>query len=222
MTSNPADDTEWVRRITRKFTKEFDVPEQDFEELVGIALLGLVEAGERYDPEKGVPFRSYAYCRVRGALLDGMSTLGGLSRSGHRKARALRALTEYREQDEIQRREGASAEVKLAEVFEHAAQAALVHRLSLTAEDGEEMLQSEDASPEEIVEMREVSIRLQKAVRELPETERLVVEEYYFKQKTFEEIGAESGMSKGWISKVHKKAMARMKESLVVLGSNEN
>ena len=212
---DPADHTEWVRAFTRKFSKQFNIGDEEFEELVGMAFLGLVEAAERFDPSKGVPFRAYAQIRVRGSLLDGLSKLGGLSRTAYAKARAYRALTDYQEHEEIERRSNGSPEEKLAQVFQQAAQAAFVHRLSYTAEDGEELLADEGATPEEITQQKEMNQLLTNAVSKLPEKERLVIEEYYLKHKTFDEIGAEYEMSKGWISKVHKKALANLQSELV-------
>lgn len=211
---DPAEHTEWVRAYVRTFIKRFNIRDDDFEELVGVAFLGLVEAAERFDRSKSVPFKAYARIRVRGALLDGLCKLGGMSRAAYAKAKALRALTDYQEHEEIERRAKGSPEEKLASVFEQAAQAAFVHRLNYSAEDGEELLSSAGASPEELAEQKQMGELLKQGIVSLPEKEKLVIEQYYFQQKTFDEIGEEFNMSKGWISKVHKKAVARIRESL--------
>jgi len=209
---NPEQHLEWVERYVRRFLREFDISQQEKDELVGIGYLGVVEAAERFDPSRGVPFEPYARIRVRGALLDGISKITGLSRSGSKKARALRALTEYREEDEIRRRAEGSPEEKLAEVFQQAASAALVYRLSLCAESGEELLGSDAETPEEVTSRQEMAILLKNGVAELPEKERLVIEEYYFHHRTFDEIGEKHSMSKGWISKVHRKAVVQLRD----------
>lgn len=203
---------EWVERYIRRFLREFDISQQEKDELVGIGYLGVVEAAERFDPSRGVPFEPYARIRVRGALLDGLSKITGLSRSGAKKARALRALTEYREEDEIRRRAEGSPEEKLAEVFQQAASAALVYRLSLCAESGEELLGSDAETPEEVTSRQEMATLLKNGVAELPEKERLVIEEYYFHHRTFDEIGEKHSMSKGWVSKVHRKAVVQLRD----------
>ncbi|MGA1191682.1 MAG: sigma-70 family RNA polymerase sigma factor [Bdellovibrionota bacterium] len=209
---DPEQHLEWVERYVRRFLREFDISQQEKDELVGVGYLGVVEAAERFDPSRGVPFEPYARIRVRGALLDGLSKITGLSRSGFKKAKALRALTEYREEDEIRRRAEGSPEEKLAEVFQQAASAALVYRLSLCAESGEELLGSELETPEEVASRQEISALLKSGVGELPEKERLVIEEYYFHHKTFDEIGEQHSMSKGWISKIHRKAVIQLRD----------
>jgi RNA polymerase sigma factor for flagellar operon FliA len=212
---DPSAHVEWVRKFTRKFAKQFGVSEEGYDELVGIAFLGLVEAAERYDSKKKVPFKAFARYRVRGALLDGMVKIGGLSRSAHRKARALRALTEYREQDEIIRREKATGEQKLAQVFRQASRAAMVYRLSTTAEDGEEFISDDtQKNPEEATEHKELAELLKVAVEKLPERESLVIEEYYFRGLTYDEIGKKYDLSKGWVSKIHSKAVDILQREL--------
>jgi len=208
----PEQHLEWVERYVRRFLREFDISQQEKDELVGIGYLGVVEAAERFDPLRGVPFKPYATIRVRGALLDGLSKITGLSRSGFQKARALRALTDYREEDEIRRRAEGSPDEKLAEVFEQAASAAFVYRLSLCAESGEELLGSDAETPEEVASRQEVAVLLKHGVKKLPEKERLVIEEYYFHHRTFDKIGEKHSMSKGWVSKIHRRAVAQLRE----------
>ncbi len=42
----------------------------DFDDLVSAGLIGLMQALERYKPEKGFKFKTYAEFRIRGAMLD--------------------------------------------------------------------------------------------------------------------------------------------------------
>ena len=42
----------------------------DFEELQSVGMIGLIEALDRYDDTKGVPFRAYAEIRINGSMLD--------------------------------------------------------------------------------------------------------------------------------------------------------
>jgi RNA polymerase sigma factor (sigma-70 family) len=53
----------------------------DVDDLVSAGTVGLLEAAERYDPRRGVPFASYAYSRVKGAVLDELRRSPELNRS---------------------------------------------------------------------------------------------------------------------------------------------
>lgn len=48
----------------------------DFEEIQSAAYLGLVEAANRYCPERGVDFRTFSFPRIRGAITDYLRSLG--------------------------------------------------------------------------------------------------------------------------------------------------
>lgn len=58
------------------------------DDAIAFALKGLIEAVDRYDPERGIPFEPYAKTRIRGAIIDGLRTMDMLPRSERRRVRA--------------------------------------------------------------------------------------------------------------------------------------
>src|SRR2546421_7682298 len=58
------------------------------------ALVGLFNAVDRYDSERGVPFEGYAGLRIRGAILDELRRLDDRSRGERQRARTVAADTE--------------------------------------------------------------------------------------------------------------------------------
>ena len=54
-------------RMVRRFPSHIEV-----DELVNIGILGLIDAIDRYDMARGVPFRAYAEIRIRGAIVDAL------------------------------------------------------------------------------------------------------------------------------------------------------
>src|SRR3954470_10912687 len=67
----------------------------DFEDLVGYGSKGLVEAAERFDARQGTAFSTFAYYRIRGAMLDGLRTMGWYSRADYARYRAEERANEY-------------------------------------------------------------------------------------------------------------------------------
>src|SRR5262245_18600760 len=67
----------------------------DLEDLVGYGSKGLVEAAERFDPGHGVVFTTFAYYRIRGAMYDGLRTMGWYSRADYARYRAGERANEY-------------------------------------------------------------------------------------------------------------------------------
>ncbi len=57
------------------------------DDLYSAGMLGLLKASRSYDPTRGAEFKTYAYHRVRGAMLDELRTLDYLPRSLRDKAR---------------------------------------------------------------------------------------------------------------------------------------
>ena len=56
------------------------------EDLEAAGAIGLIQAVDRFDPERGIPFEGYAALRVRGAVLDEVRRLDELSRSARLRA----------------------------------------------------------------------------------------------------------------------------------------
>jgi RNA polymerase sigma factor for flagellar operon FliA len=42
----------------------------EFDDLVGFGVFGLIDAIDKYDPDKNVKFKTYAVTRIRGAIFD--------------------------------------------------------------------------------------------------------------------------------------------------------
>src|SRR3954470_7299495 len=67
----------------------------EFEDLVAYGTKGLLEAADRFDPAQGASFTTFAYYRVRGAMLDGLRTMGWYSRADYARYRAEERANEY-------------------------------------------------------------------------------------------------------------------------------
>src|SRR5439155_9969586 len=47
---------------------------------IGYGQLGLAQAAQEFDPERGIQFSTFAYYRIRGAILDGANQMNWLRR----------------------------------------------------------------------------------------------------------------------------------------------
>ena len=61
----------------------------EFDDLVGYGVFGLLDAIEKFDPEKNVKFKTYAVTRIRGAIFDELRTLDWVPRSVRQKTREI-------------------------------------------------------------------------------------------------------------------------------------
>ena len=202
----------------------------DFDDLVSYGFFGLVDAVERFDPDRGVKFETYAVSRIRGAVIDGLRSVDWVPRSVRQKAKELE--TAVAELEAKLGRPATDVEVSealgvgLDEYHELLSQVKGITLASLDEvwsgdpdEEGKlrfgQMIEdtwSED--PGARVEDVEVKRVLAEAIDQLPERERLVIALYYYEGLTLKEIGEVLGVSESRISQIHTKAIVRLRGRL--------
>jgi RNA polymerase sigma factor FliA len=190
-----------------------------FEELVSLANAGLAEAANRYEPERGVLFTTFAWYRVNGAIVDGLRKTTHLPRRTWAKLVALRAANEYLE-NRAERERGASQRGAsppatadaLAAVQQAMSAIRTMYMTSFeTMREGGFDVASEAPPPPDGIDTARLVRRLRQAIAELPDKERALVTKYYWEGKNLLEAGAELGMSKSWASRLHAQAVERLR-----------
>ena len=198
----------------------------DRSELWSAGALGLVDASRRYDPETGIPFPRYAIIRIRGAIIDSTRTRDWATR---RLRRDMRAVAEANDTFEV--REGrAPNDTELAgllkmtteQLAKHRAAAASATLLHIDhvmpgmdpAEGGiAGRIEERNATvlPEEATENRELVGTVRSAVSFLAETQREVIERYYFKGELLRDIADSLGVTEARASQIRSEALDAMR-----------
>ena len=209
---------DFVHFIAGKLISTMKLPKSSFEEYVSAGYLGLVEAAERFDPRQGTSFKNYAFLRIRGAIIDSIRKSSDISGEAYRQARAFEAIQDIREEElleESQENSPISNKETLARTLVHVAKGALVFRISMSSEELEDIPDEEsEDNPEKILSLKQDLKEIRKNLATLSEKERLIIEEYYFKDKSFTEIAREyEGMSKSWVSRLHTRALSKLQMS---------
>jgi RNA polymerase sigma factor for flagellar operon FliA len=191
----------------------------DLDELVAYGAKGLVEAASRFDSRQGVAFSTFAYYRIRGAMLDGMRTMGWYSRGDYARYRAEERATEYlRSRAEQEGAAGAPTSQAqdttetLAEIAEILSGVATVHITSLEA--AANVTDERLPPPDQQLERLHLQARARKAMHKLPDKERRLLQLHYFEDKNLESAGAELGLSKSWVSRLHARAVDHLRQVL--------
>jgi RNA polymerase sigma factor for flagellar operon FliA len=199
-------------------------PSVDRDDLIGAGVLGLLDAVDKYDPGRGVLFKTYAEMRVRGAMLDSLRGMDWAPRSVRRRAREVEAA--YRDLERAHGRAAEEEEVCAALGLSVTEFQALLHELrGLTVvgfdseddEDGTSVQQIPDdpeRSPLQRYEATEARNRLAAAIDRLPERERQVVALYYIEELTMKETGAALGVTESRVSQLHTQAVLRLRAAL--------
>ena len=202
---------ELVERIVRGLIRELDLS-CDPDDLRGWGFQGLLEAKQRFDATRGVRFSAFAHYRIRGAILDGVRSQGFLRRRAYARLKALEATDAVSEQlaEEHGDRAPMSAEAR-AEALD--ASLGKITAAFLISAVG----QGEDRAPEapdHQLESAEVRDMVQRGLGELPERARALLAAVYFEGATIEAVGARLGLSKSWASRLHAKALDRLRKHL--------
>lgn len=176
----------------------------DAENLESAGVLGLVEAANKFDPDRGIKFETYAYTRVRGAILDELRRNCPLPQHVLEKAALIRAATQSLPA-------GASIdEVALASGLTRDQVVDCLTAMRLTRVESWERegdplgtrVADHADGPEALAEKAELKRLLAEAIAALPERERLVVTLYYLEDLRLKEIGQILDLSESRVSRV--------------------
>lgn len=198
------------------------------EDLLSHAVVGLIDAIDRYDPQQGVPFEGYALPRIRGAVLDALRRLDWAPRSLRAGESRLKRAYEHLEgalgraptDDEV----AAELNLSLSELDRLEAQVArglvvslddLVSRSRAPGEAEPDVPDTADTDPYCRQERAEAMQHLVRAIQALPEREKLVVSLYYFRGLTLKELGQVLSVSEQRVSQLHARAMTRLSHKLI-------
>jgi len=191
----------------------------DLQELTQMASVGLAEAASRFDPTAGASFRTFAWYRVQGAILDGLRRMSNLPRAVWAQINLLRATADYLEAQanraDVARDQapGASTADQLREV--RAALGAIRTMYVVALDEAPvEAIRAEDQLPDEQLARAQRHAQVQAALTRLPEKERALMHKHYVEGKTLLDAGLELGMSKSWASRLHARAVDQLRTLL--------
>lgn len=201
----------------------------ELNDLVSAGIIGLLDAIEKFDPNRGVKFKTYAELRIKGAILDSLRNLDWAPRSLRKKSKDLE-----RTQRELEQRLGRPAtdkeicdamNISLEEFYELVDQIkglnlGSFHDISNQDDDrnSEPLVKyipdSPHMDPFFAFHKSEIQGILSGAIDTLPKKERLVVSLYYYDELTMKEIGKVLAVNESRVSQLHTKAMLKLRTKL--------
>jgi RNA polymerase sigma factor for flagellar operon FliA len=200
----------------------------DLDDLHNTGVIGLMDAIDKYDPEKNCKFKTYAEFRIKGAILDQLRSLDWVPRSIRQKSRRLeQAYSEVEQRLGRQATENEIAEslgIKLEEFHFLINQVRGISMVNLdelraNADSDQPMYGDifEDVKAENpfaSLKTRELRQAVAECIGSLPEKERLVVSLYYYEDLNMKEIGNVLGITESRVCQIHTKAVARLRSKL--------
>jgi RNA polymerase sigma factor for flagellar operon FliA len=192
-------------------------------DLVSAGVFGLIDAVERFDPERAVKFETFAVPRIRGAIFDGLRSLDWVPRSVRSRAREVE--TAFNELEgklgRAPSEEELSAHLKLSKAeFQKwlssiaSTTVGPLDRALVAGAEPRALSGDVPDSPSAIVEEGEVRRLVKAEVRRLPDREKLVLSLYYDEGLTLAEIGTVLGVTESRVSQIHTKAVLHLRARL--------
>ena len=197
-----------------------------YNDLISQAIVGLIEAIDRYDTARGIKFNTFAYYRIRGSVLDMLREMDWVPRSLRTKSTELtntiaRLTNELRRPptdeeiaaacgitidalDELSQEVGAPTLLSLDEVIEQPQWES--HYFA-----GDMIADKQAVSPSDHCEEEDFHRVLAEIIDQLPKNERLVISLYYYEGLTLKEIGQVISVTESRACQIHSKAIIRLR-----------
>jgi RNA polymerase sigma factor for flagellar operon FliA len=201
----------------------------EFDDLVGFGVFGLLDAIEKFEPEKNVKFKTYAVTRIRGAIYDELRSIDWVPRSVRQKTReveetigALEAqLGRTATDQEIAGAMGMDQEEYLKILIKISGTSILsLSDVWFTGDEndkvsiGDSIESPSSMNPDVIVEKDEIRRVIVEAISELPDKEKKILVLYYYEDLTLKEIGQVLEVTESRVSQLHTKAILRLRSKL--------
>lgn len=199
-------------------------------DLVSYGMFGLIDAIEKFEPERGFKFETYASTRVRGAIIDELRAADWVPRSVRAKARAVETAVRSLEQELMRRVTDEDVAASLGwdarEVRTVRAQVALSHIAALDSMGPDpDSYSHHHASLLSIpgaattMDVKETHALLATAVQGVRDREQQVLHLYYYENLTLAQIGQVLGVTESRVSQIHSGVVRKLRESLDKTGA---
>lgn len=199
-------------------------PTFSIEDISSYGVEGLIDAVEKYSPDKGARFETYALMRIRGNIIDKIRSQDFLPRSARKKIKDVKDAQEHLRQK--LGRQPTSAEIgellglekeKVDQILAEDTTITSLYDKKGTSDESIEIIdtiQDNRLNPQEEMEEKDVKKELEIALRRLPERERMIMVLYYHENMTLKEIGETIEISESRVCQLHAQAIMKLKNIL--------
>ena len=199
-------------------------PHIEVSDLINAGIIGLIDAIEKFDPDKEVKFKTYAEIRIRGAILDELRSMDWIPRSIRKVINKL--VNAYHELEQQLGRPAKDEEIaellglqmeEFYKLLKHSAGAPLISLDVMVDHDDKRrdilscLVDPKTTDAFGVLGLNELKDRVAGAIDDLPEKEKQVVSLYYYDELTMKEIGEVLDLTESRVSQIHTKAILRLR-----------
>jgi len=215
-----------IKHLAYKITKGFD-DETTTEDLISAGIMGLLEAFEKYDPKRGAQLKTYAYLRIRGAMIDELRAKDWFSRHTRTKAKKIEETIRRLENrlgrhpfdEEIADELNLDMDdyLTLIKDYKNLSIISIEDIYESVGEDREKIMRyvmDEGQSPEDFAEFKDIESLLAKEIDRLPEKQKLVLSLYYYEDLNLKEIAAVLDITEARVCQIHSQALLNLRATI--------
>lgn len=212
-----------VNKIARQVVSYLKPP-LSFEDMISAGTVGLVRAAHDFDPSRGVEFKTYAYIRIKGSILDELRGWSFVPANLHSRIKeAQRISREIIEQTGSAPTDEMLAEklgLSLDELYQMLEKGRAQHFISLDSDSeespslGNQLVAHNTSSPEEQIERQELISVMVKAIQQLPDKPRRIILLYYHQNLTMKQIADVLEITEPRVSQLHASALFNLSVKL--------
>ena len=212
-----------VKSIAHKLARQLP-PSVLLGDLIGAGVIGLIDAANKFDPNKNVQFKVYARYRIEGAMWDELRALDWLPRSIKQKQvlykKALLNLQNKKGEPPSSEEVARELGLQLSELYE------LIDEINVSFVDADRLQQGEIQSQEigslenipgeqenpfHLASHREQRKVLSRVIETLSKQEQMVISLYYYEGLTLKQIGKILNLTESRVCQIHRKAIKTLK-----------
>jgi RNA polymerase sigma factor FliA len=215
-----------IKHLAYKVARGFE-NENLIDDLISAGIIGLLEVMEKYDSTRGAKLNTFAYLRIRGAMIDELRSRDWFPRSARAKAKRIQEVTRRLEHE----KGGYPSEEEIAEALgmnlnEYLSMLRSCGNLSVVSiEDVSESIGEsrdriigyvldDDDNPEKYAEFHELERILASELAKLPERQRTVLALYYHEDLNMKEIAKTLGVTEARVCQIHAQAIINLRPSM--------
>ncbi len=198
------------------------------EDLYQFGIVGLLTALDRYQTDKGASFKTYAYRRIHGEIIDAIRREGTVSKDAYSvRKKVIKVSDELRQQlgrdpamSEIADVMGVTQQELNKMLFKGNASEHLSLDDTVGLDNSDSMLRLDvikdeaQLSPDEEFSKKALKDELVNTIKHLPERQRLILALYYYEELTLADIGMILGLSESRISQILSQTLAELRGQL--------
>ncbi|MCX5810663.1 MAG: FliA/WhiG family RNA polymerase sigma factor [Proteobacteria bacterium] len=212
-----------IKHLAYKISKGFE-DNTTTDDLIASGITGLLEAIGKYDASRGVKLKTFAYLRIRGAMIDELRAKDWFSRNARSKSKKIEEvirklvtrLGRHPEEEEIAQELNISLEdyLSLIKDFKNLYVLSLEEIYESVGEGREKIIGyvvDETNDPSIYAEFHEIEGILAKEIDKLPEKQKMVLSLYYYEDMNMKEIAAAIGITEARVSQIHSQAILNLR-----------